>query len=158
MKLKLSNFKRVQPKKYDAALMERMCNEGRLYIYIEPEENVYMYRREVLDYVQRINNYVTEAWRERIAPLWQAIVNEPLLEQCLVMKNGMKRGHMNKYVVTNIVCRLQNAGVYSKDASMLELHLKLEGVKKKNNYYKSCSNYELKREDRVLLHDILQRV
>ena len=75
-----------------------------------------------------------------------------------MMKNGVQRGHINKYSVTNIVCRLQNLGVYSLDISMLTLHLELEGIQEKNTYYKSSGNYALSREEKTVLRELLQRV
>ena len=62
---------------------------------------------------------------------------------------------MNRYVVTNLVCRLQNAGVYRQDVSMLQLHRRLEGISTKNRYYKSNGNYDLSREARVILRRII---
>jgi hypothetical protein len=53
---------------------------------------------------------------------------------------------------------MQNAGVYRQDVSMLSLHLKLEGVEKKNKYYKSSGNYDLSREAKAFLKQLLQGV
>lgn len=158
MKIKTSNLKRVQPKDYDAALLEELCREGRLYVYTEPVEDVDMCRREVLDYVRRIRDFAAESWKAKIDSLWNTIVEEPCFKECLMMKNGIQRGHINRYSVTNIVCRLQNAGVYRQDVSMLELHLRLEGIGQKNKYYRCSANYDLSRDARVVLRKLLQRV
>lgn len=158
MKIKNVYLKRVQPKEFDAALLERLCREGKLFVYLEPEKNTDMFRREVLDYVQKINDFVSDCWKGKIDDLWKTIVEESCFQDCLMMKNGMQAGHMNRYCVTNLVCRLQNAGVYRLDISMLSLHLKLEGVEKKNKYYKSSGNYELNRDARAFLRTLLQRV
>lgn len=158
MKLKNAYLKRVQPTEFDAALLERLCREGKVFVYLEPDKNIDMYRREVLNYVQKINDYVSDDWNEEIVNLWNAIVEESCFQDCLMMKNGLQAGHMNKYSVTNLVCRLQNAGVYRQDVSMLSLHLKLESIEKKNKYYKSSGNYDLNRDARAFLKSLLQRV
>lgn len=158
MKLQNAYLKRVQPKEFDAALLERLCREGKVFVYLEPEKNIDMYRREVLNYVQKINDYVSDDWNEEIVNLWNAIVEESCFQDCLMMKNGLQAGHINKYSVTNLVCRLQNAGVYRQDVSMLSLHLKLESIEKKNKYYKSSGNYDLNRDARAFLKSLLQRV
>lgn len=156
MKLKYAYLKRVQPKDFDAALLEKLCREGKVFVYLEPENN--MFRREVLDYVRKINDFASEEWREKIDSIWKAIIDESCFQNCLMMKNGLQAGHMNRYCVTNLVCRLQNAGVYRQDVSMLSLHLKLEGIEKKNKFYKSSGNYELNRDARAFLRELLQRV
>ena len=69
----------------------------------------------------------------------------------LVMKKGRGTGHMNRYIVTNIVGRMLDAGVYRKEVAMLTLHLRLEGTEKKNGYYKGSQNYEIPRHVRNLL-------
>lgn len=112
-------------------------------------------RREILTYTQAIDGYATEMWSEGINELWQAIVGEDYLLDSLTMKHGLHTGHMNRYVVTNLVCRLQNAGVYRQDVSMLQLHRRLEGISTKNRYYKSNGNYDLSREARVILRKII---
>ena len=158
MKIKKACLKRVQPKDFDAVLLERLCREGKLFVYLEPEKNTNMFRHEVLNYVQEIKDFATEEWRKKIDNLWNIIVEEPCFQECLMMKNGIQAGHMNRYCVTNIVCRLLNAGVYRQDVSMLSLHLKLEGIEKKNKYYKSAGNYDLNREAKAFMRKLLQKV
>ena len=158
MKIKNAYLKRVQPKDFDAALLKRLCREGKLFVYLEPEIDEDMFRHEVLDYVQKINGFVSDDWKEEIDNLWKTIVEESCFQDCLIMKNGLQAGHMNRYCVTNLICRLQNAGVYRQDVSMLSLHLKLEGIEKKNKFYKSSGNYELNRDARAFLRELLQRV
>ena len=154
----MKNFKKVRPKDFDVQLLEKLCNEGKLFVCLEPEDNCDLYKLEVMDYVQRIDDFATEEWRGKTDKLWSAIVEEPCFRNVLMMKNGVQRGHINKYSVTNIVCRLQNLGVYSLDISMLTLHLELEGIQEKNTYYKSSGNYALSREEKTVLRELLQRV
>lgn len=155
---KMKNFKKVRPEDFNVKQLEKWCSEGKLFVYLEPENNTHMYRREVLDYVERIKDFTTERWKEYVDNLWSAIVEEPCFQDCLMMKNGLQAGHMNKYLVTNLVCRLQNAGVYRQDVSMVSLHLRLERIEIKNKYYKSSGNYDINREAIVFLRKIMQRV
>jgi hypothetical protein len=74
------------------------------------------------------------------------------------MKNGLQAGHMNRYTVTNIVCFMHNKGVYRSSMSMMELHLRLEQTTKKNKYLKSSGSYELNRDARALLRQLLKGV
>lgn len=154
----MRNLRKVRPEDFDVKLLEKWCGEGKLFVLIEPEADTDAYGREVLDYVRRINAFATENWEENIDHLWNAIVEAPCFKEVLMMKNGVQRGHINKYSVTNLVCRMQNAGVYRQDVSMLSLHLKLERTEAKNKYYKSSGNYELSREAKALLRQLIQGV
>ena len=138
--------------------LEKWCREGKLFVVLETDTDSNAYGREVLDYVRRINAFATENWEGKIDYLWSAIVDAPCFKDILIMKNGVQRGHINKYSVTNLVCRMQNVGVYRQDVSMLSLHLMLEGVEKKNKYYKSSGNYELNRDAKAFLRQLLQGV
>jgi hypothetical protein len=155
---KMINFKKVRLEDFDLKQFEKLCHEGKLYVSLESDTDTNAYGREVLDYVRRINAFATEDWEGNIDNLWNAIVEAPCFKDILMMKNGVQRGHINKYSVTNLVCRMQNAGVYRQDVSMLSLHLKLEGVEKKNKYYKSSGNYDLSREAKAFLKQLLQGV
>ena len=112
----------------------------------------------VLDYVRRIADYATDSWQGGIDGLWQQIVESACFRDCLALKKGLRAGHMNRYTVTNIVCRLQGKGVYRRDVPMLTLHLQLEGTTKRNRYYTSCGNYDLTREAKGVLRELLVRV
>lgn len=154
----MRNLRKVHPEDFDVRQLEKWCSEGKLFVVLEPDADTNAYGREVLDYVQRINGFATENWKEKIDNLWNAIVEAPCFKDILMMKNGVQRGHINKYSVTNLICRMQNTGVYRQDVSMLSLHLKLEGVEKKNKYYKSSGNYELSRDAKACLRQLLRGV
>lgn len=154
----MRNLRKVRPEDFDVKQLEKWCREGKLFVVLEPDTDSNAYRREVLDYVRRINAFATENWEGKIDYLWSAIVDAPCFKDILIMKNGVQRGHINKYSVTNLVCRMQNVGVYRQDVSMLSLHLMLEGVEKKNKYYKSSGNYELNRDAKAFLRQLLQGV
>ena len=157
-KMKKTVYRRLSIKDFDAVLLKKLTREGRVIISYQQEIDKDAYKREVLDYVQTIREFASEKWQKEIDGLWQAIVDASCFEECLKMKNGMQAGSMNRYSVTNIVCRLLNAGVYRQDVSMLSLHLKLEGIEKKNKYYKSAGNYDLNREAKAFMRKLLQKV
>ncbi len=157
MKIRNAYLKRVQPKNFDAALLEILCREGKLFVYLEPETNTDMFRREVLDYVHSIKDYATDLWQEEIDGLWQRILDNECLSDFLTIKKGVNTGHMNKYAVTTLVYMMQNNSVYKRDVPMLSLHLRLEGVTKKNKYYTSCCKYILTREEKAVFRGLLEK-
>ena len=156
--MKRKSFKRLSPKEFDENLLRKWTLAGRVYIDVPQVVDKNAYKREILEYVQAIDDYATETWREQIDTLWSTIVDAVCFSDSLVMKKGKQSGHMNRYTVTNLVCRMQSLGVYRKDVSMLTLHLKLEGVTEKNKYYKSSGVYELPREARMFIRELFSRV
>ena len=156
--MKKSSLRRLSPKEFDVNLLRQLTLEGRVYINVPQVMDKNAYKREILDYVHSIDNYATEMWKGQMDAVWNTIVNATCFGDTLVMKKGEQSGHMNRYTVTNIVCRMRNLGVYRKDVSMLTLHLKLEGVSKKNTYYKSSGLYELPREARMFIRELFSKV
>lgn len=158
--MKQTSFKRLLPKEFDAALLEKLVREGRVYVNYPQVINKDAYKREVLDYVRTINDFVTDEWRDGIDDLWQEIVEAECFRNCLSMKRGLQAGHKNRYAITNIVYIMQNKGVYRNDVSMLTLHLNLEKTTQRNKYYSSCSSYYycISCEAKKLLKQLLKRV
>ena len=156
--MKKSSLRRLSPEEFDANLLRQLTLEGRVYIDVPQVVDKNAYKREILEYVQAIDDYVTEMWKGRMDDIWNAIVDAACMSESLVMKKGKQTGHMNRYTVTNIVCRMQGLGVYRNDVSMLALHLKLEGTTEKNKYYKSSGLYELSREARMFIRQLFSRV
>ena len=156
--MKESSLRRLLPEEFDADRLRQLTLEGRVYIDISQEADKNVYKREILEYVHAIDDYATETWKGQMDTVWNTIVNATCFGDTLVMKKGKQSGHMNRYTVTNIVCRMRNLGVYRKDVSMLALHLKLEGITKKNTYYKSSGLYELPREARMFIRKLFSRV
>ena len=151
-------MRRLSLEEFDVNLLRILTQEGRVYVDLPYEVDEDVFKCEILGYVRPINAYVTDAWHEDIDELWETIVNNEQLLNFLVMKKGSHAGHMNRYAVTSLVCRMQNLNVYRKDVSMLTLHLQLEGVKKKNKYYMSCGNYQLDRSDVRIINELCKRV
>lgn len=158
MKTTSSNLKRLSPKDFNATLLEELTRQGRVFIAPARLTDKDAYKREVLDYVQQIDDYVTDTWRRDIDELWQQIVDAPCFADCLTMKKGVQAGHMNRYTVTNIVCVMQNKGVYRGEVSLQTLHLRMEGTTKRNKYFLSNGNYPLNHDARVMLKELLRRV
>ena len=156
--MKKSGLKRLTPKEFDAALLEKLTKEGKVYIDYPKEVNRTAYIREVLDYVQPIRDYATDLWREDIDWLWQEIASNETFADFLAMKYGLQKGHINRYAVTNLVCRLRNGGIYREEVRMEELHLKMEKTNQKNCYYMSHGNYNLSREAKAFLRELLRKV
>lgn len=158
MKVKTSKLKRVALNDFDASLLRSYCRQGRLFVYVDTDDAADAYKCEIMEYVERIHDMASADWTDRVRPLWEAILESPCFKDCLTMKNGMQAGHMNRYMVTNLVCRLHNKGVYCQQVSMLALHLKMENTKEKNKYYRSSSNYDLTKEAKIRLRQIFQEV
>ena len=156
--MKKSSLRRLSPKEFDENLLRKWTLEGRVYINVPQEVDKNAYKREILEYVHAIDDFATDTWRGKMDDVWNAIVDAECFSDSLVMKKGKQTGHMNRYTVTNIVCRMQSLGIYRKDVSMLTLHLKLEGVSKKNTYYKSSGLYELSREARMFIRELFSKV
>lgn len=156
--MKKSDLRRLSLKDFNIDWLRQLTLEGRVYIDMPQEVDKNAYKREILEYVHAIDDFATEMWKGQMDAVWNTIVNATCFGDTLVMKKGKQSGHMNRYTVTNIVCRMRNLGVYRKDVSMLTLHLKLEGVSKKNTYYKSSGLYELSREARMFIRELFSKV
>ena len=153
-----SSLRRLSPEEFDAALLKKLTEEGKVFIESPRVINKDAYKGEVLDYVRAIDGFASQAWLGSIGCLWRSIVEAECFASFLAMRRGAQAGHMNRYAVTSLVAQLQNRGVYRLDVSMLALHLILEHCTKKNRYYKACGNYPLSPEARARLRELLRRV
>ena len=158
MLVRSSNLKRLSLKEFDADLLKKMTEEGRVYIDCPQVINEDTYTREILDYVQAIRDCVSDPWRDEIDDLWQEILDEECLADYLTMKRGLQAGHMNRYAVTNLVCRMQSWGIYRQDMTMHALHLRLERTTTRNKYYESFGNYLLPDKAKKILKQLFGRV
>lgn len=153
-----SSLRRLLPEEFDAVLLKKLVEEGKVYIDMPKAVDEGAYLKDVLRYVSAIRDFASDEWKDKIDDLWQSIVDDEDVSYFLKMQKGKDAGGMNRYVVTNIVCRMHSKGIYRNDVSMLTLHLKLEGVSKKNKYYTSCGNYEFTQPMRKRLTQLLSRV
>ena len=156
--MKQTCFHRLTPKEFDPALIKKWTREGRVFIAPPRVINKDAYKREILDYVRTIDEFASEKWQDGIEDLWRSIVEAKCFAGCLAMKNWPDTGHMNRYVVTNLVCMMRNKGVYQKSVTMESLHLQLEQTTERNKYYSSNGNYCLSPEAKALLKQLLQKV
>lgn len=147
----------MSPKEFDANLLRQLTLEGRVYIDMPQVEDRNAYKREILEYVHAIDDFATEMWKGQMDAVWNAIVDAECFSDFLVMKRGDQSGHMNRYTVTNLVCRMRNLGVYTKGVPMKTLHLRLEHTTKKNKYYKNNRNYRMPSEAREFLKIVFLR-
>lgn len=158
MLVRSSNLKRLSLKEFDAALLEKLTIEGRVYVCLPREIDKDAHTQEILDYVEAIRDCASEPWRDEIDDLWQQILDYDCLADYLTMKRGAQAGHMNRYAVTLLVCRMQSCGIYRQDMTMHALHLKLEGATRKNKYYTSCGNFPLSSEAKGVLKKLFSKV
>ncbi len=158
--MKEQRLQRLLPEEFDPVLFEELVNEGRVFVNYPRVININRdaYKREALEYVRAIDEFVTDLWRDEVEELWREIVEASCFEPCLSMKKGLQAGHLNRYTVTNLVCRMQSWGVYRRDVPMLTLHLALEQTDKRNKYYSSNGNYCLTKEAKALLRQLLRKV
>lgn len=135
-----------------------LWREGKLYHEKEEEnlsesDQLALCQNEVLEYVSAINEYVVAELRPYIKEIWEAILTDEMFVPVLLMRKGRMCGHLNRYVVTNIVFHLRALDIYQCD-NLLELHKKLEGVNQKNGIYKAASLYSLSKEQRKRLREL----
>ncbi len=151
-------LRRLLPEEFDAVLLKKLVEEGMVYVDMPKAVDEGAYLKDVLRYVSAIRDFASDEWKDKIDDLWQAIVEDEYFSYFLKMQKGKDAGSMNRYAVTSIVCRMHSKGIYRNDESMMALHLKLEGVSKKNKYYTSCGNYELTQTMRKRLSQLFSRV
>lgn len=134
--------------------MLALWQEGRLYLKETRTTSTVNIEDEVRAYVSVLHDYVAPEWQSRIEDVWQAIVTDAAFAPMLLMRKGRMQGHLNRYIVTNIVFHLKALDIYQCD-NLLELHKRLEDVDRKNSIYKSASLYSLTREQRQKLRSLI---
>ena len=151
----MKNLKKLPVKGITADEVLALWQAGRLYLEEDRttgKENIDI-EKEVRTYVSTIHCYVAPEWQPYINDLWQAIIKDNLFAPMLVMRKGYMQGHLNRYIVTNIVFHLKALDIYQCD-NLLELHKKLEGVTHKNGIYKAAGTYCLSRAQRQRLREL----
>ncbi len=156
MKKQCEGLRRLNPKEFDAELLEKMTREGRVFVKCPRVVDKEAYKGEVLEYVRPIDEYAAEEWKGNVGGLWREIVEAECMAPLLSMKRGVRAGHVNRYGVTNIVSLMLACGVY-ECPNLLELHKKMEGVGEKNSVYKCAGQYELSREQRGKVRELCSR-
>lgn len=150
-------FKQVPTRGITTEELLALWREGKLYQAVGPteEELLLRCRKEALRYVAAVNEFVAPEWLPYIDDVWQAIVNDEAFTDGFVMK---KKHQLNRYFLTGLVFNMQARGAYFsiEKVSQLRLHLKLEGVCKKNSIYKNIVNYPLNTAQRKRLSKIFE--
>ena len=150
----MKNLKKLPVRGITAQEVLALWQEGRLYAEeaakaVGAEE----LEEEVRVYVGAIADLVAPEWQPYIEDMWLAIMADRLFAPLLMMRKGRMQGHLNRYIVTNIVFHLKALDIYQCD-SLLELHKRLEGVDKKNSIYKSAGMYCLNRAQRQRIREL----
>lgn len=153
-----SNFEQV--KSFDLLALQKAFEEGRLYIQpkVKPEAEL---REEgikaILSYVSRIDDCSSSIYRSHIREIWERILRDQMLNHLFFMEKGERRNMPNWYRVTSVVGNLRESNVYRKDDfNFMQLHLQLEGVKRKNGRYTGSTLYYLTNKELTALRHILK--
>ena len=154
---KVKNFKQIPVRGTTSEEVLALWREGRLYVEVNnlvaPETLLAMCQREALMYVNAIHEFVSPEYLPYIKDVWQAVISDEAFIDYLVLRKGRMKGHLNRYVVTNIVEFMRTLDFYHSD-SLLVLHKRMEGVDKKTGIYKSAGMYCLSREQRKKLREL----
>lgn len=71
-------------------------------------------KKEIMEYVGRLNDFATEKWAERIEPLWNTILELPSVS-AKVYDHGKQDCTFNRNLIARIVKILRVGGVYKKN-------------------------------------------
>ncbi len=149
-------FVRVPAEGITAEELLALWRKGKLYwetkVWSE-EELLAHSRQEALRYVAAIGEFVAPEWMPCIDGLWHEIVEDVAFASGLMMQKGRDKGQLNRYLVTNIVYRLREMGIYRSESFLL-LHKKMEGVKEKTRFYKASVMYPLNKKQRMRLREL----
>lgn len=144
----------------DLAAICQAFREGRLYIL--PEEKPADQIREegikaILSYVSRIDDCSSSLYHTHIREIWERILHDQLLGHLFFLEKGKRRNQPNWYRVTSVVGNLREINVYRKeDFNFMQLHLLLEGVKRKNGRYTGSTLYYLSNKELTVVRRILK--
>ena len=150
-------FKRVTPKDFNEEDVMRLFREGKLFTEVEQELPTRDVKRELLEYVSRIQECCNPQFKDSHERIWLDIFNSCDFD--LVMKKGARRGELNKYKVMALVTYLFNKNLYNGSMSTLQLYYKLENTTKKGNFYTNASKdvYAINDQQRPILKRLLQK-
>lgn len=151
METRKQQLKKVRPEDFDADALLRAAREGRLFIQPVSQEQPLT---EVINYVERIRQYATTP---HVREIWEAILShERLAPLFRLTRYSAKRGQINWYRVTAVVCLLREKGVYRQDVTEVQLHLCLEGISRRNSKYTGKDNYSLERSELLIVRQIVK--
>ena len=152
-----TRIKRVTPNDFNEEDVMRLFREGKLFAEVEQELPTHDVKRELLEYVSRIQECCNPQFKDSHERIWLDIFNSCDFD--LVMKKGARRGELNKYKVMALVTYLFNKNLYNGSMSPLQLYYKLENTTKKGNFYTNASKevYAINDQQRPILKRLLQK-
>lgn len=158
MEAKTSNFVLIED--FDLAVIRQAFREGRLYI-LPADKPADVVREEgiqaILSYVSRIDDCSSSLYHTHIREIWEHILRDQMLNHLFFMEKGKRRNQPNWYRVTSVVGNLRESNVYRKeDYNFMQLHLQLEGTKRKNGRYTGSTLYYLSNKELTALRRILK--
>lgn len=71
-------------------------------------------REEILEYVSRLEGFVTEKWADRVEAIWYNIITLPMLDP-VIYKPGKQDANFNRNLVANIIHMMREKGIYRDD-------------------------------------------
>lgn len=150
----------IQVDEFDLAAIRAAFREGRL--YIRPAVRTALELREdgiraIMEYVSRIDECASGQYHACVHSIWSQLLHDEDLQPLCFMTKGKRQGQPNWYRITSIVCVMREWNIYrNREFSAVDLHLRLEGVSKRNNIYVSAPHYCLEHRDIVRLRKIVQ--
>lgn len=143
-----------QLKEFHFDTLKQAFQEGRLYIQqTVSEESREEGIQAILQYVARIDDCASAAYRPVIGQLWETVLRSPELGDLFFLNRYSKsRGKPNWYRVNLVVDILLARNIYKEDSySSLQLHLMMEQSKKRNCHYTGRDKYTLERTQKRIL-------
>ena len=158
--MKKSKLVQVRPSDFNVTLLKQAMYEGRLFIAI-PQTSKEEIRekgiRQILQYVSRIDTCASPEYRTRIHLLWDRLLRSlELGELFFFSRYSHNRGQPNFYRVNAVCFILLEMGVYRRDFTAVDLHLRLEQTKKRNTHYTGSSKYYPEHTEIVKIRAILK--
>ena len=94
----------------------------------------------------------------QVHEIWVSILHDEQLQPLFFLtRYSRKRGQVNWYRVTAVVCLLHEQGVYQQEVSAVQLHCTLEGTECRTKHYSGMSRYLLDQPEIRVVKQILRQ-
>ena len=158
MEVKKQHLQPVLPEDFkDMEGLQRAAHEGRLFI-VPPTPSADTTEQriaEILAYVDRLSPYALNA---QVHEIWVSILHDEQLQPLFFLtRYSQKRGQVNWYRVTAVVCLPHEQGVYQQEVSAVQLHCTLEGTECRTKHYSGMSRYLLDQPEIRVVKQILRQ-
>ena len=158
MEVKKQHLQPVLPEDFkDMEGLLCAAHEGRLFM-VPPTpsaESAEQRIAEILTYVDRLSPYALNA---QVHEIWVSILHDEQLQPLFFLtRYSRKRGQVNWYRVTAVVCLLHEQGVYQQEVSAVQLHCTLEGTECRTKHYSGMSRYLLDQPEIRVVKRILRQ-